>query len=322
MLAGTLPGIPCQSLNALGAIRGIWPRRPDGIRACGNPGFSFLRSSGAGELGVRGMERKSTGNIIIVRRKKVVAGGHHGGAWKVAYADFVTAMMAFFLLMWLLSVTDEQTRLGLADYFSPTIPIHSTRGGGDGPFDGASMFSQDVLARDETGQKGDPKQLEVPGAPDQSLYEIQEELLGGSGDAVLADPLLKHIATRVTDEGLIIEVFDIEGSPLFDGATAEPNPIVERLLQMIGRVLSRTANPVAVTGHLATGDVGREGPDPWRLSSDRAQFARSVLDAAGVADARVARVTGKSDRSPVVEDDPRDSRNRRVEITLLRSFEQ
>ena len=91
------------------------------------------------------MDRKSTGNVVIIRRKTVVAAGHHGGAWKVAYADFVTAMMAFFLLMWLLSVTDEQTRLGLADYFSPTIPIHQTRGGGDGPFDGESMFSQDVL---------------------------------------------------------------------------------------------------------------------------------------------------------------------------------
>ena len=93
-----------------------------------------------------------------------MAGGHHGGAWKVAYADFVTAMMAFFLLMWLLSTTDEQTRLGLADYFSPTVPIHETRGGGDGPFEGDSMFSQDVLARDETGQKGDPEKLEQAGA--------------------------------------------------------------------------------------------------------------------------------------------------------------
>ena len=77
------------------------------------------------------MDRK--GNVIVIRRKTVIAGGHHGGAWKVAYADFVTAMMAFFLLMWLLSTTDEQTRLGLADYFSPTIPIHDSRGGGDGP---------------------------------------------------------------------------------------------------------------------------------------------------------------------------------------------
>ncbi|HET9068902.1 MAG TPA: flagellar motor protein MotB, partial [Amaricoccus sp.] len=81
------------------------------------------------------MESKS-GNVIIVKRKTVVEGGHHGGAWKVAYADFVTAMMAFFLLMWLLSTTDQETRLGLADYFSPTIPIHESRSGGDGPFDG------------------------------------------------------------------------------------------------------------------------------------------------------------------------------------------
>ncbi len=264
------------------------------------------------------MERKS-GNIVIVRRKTVVAGGHHGGAWKVAYADFVTAMMAFFLLMWLLSVTDEQTRLGLADYFSPTIPIHETRGGGDGPFDGDSMFSKDVLAHDETGQQGDPKQKDVPGTPDESLFKVEQELLGGSGDAMEADPLLEHIRTRVTDEGLIIEVFDIAGSPLFDGPTAEPNPIFEELVQMIGRVLSRTVNPVAVTGHLATGDVGRGGPDPWRLSSDRAQLARDLLGAAGVADARIARVTGKSDHSPEAED-PRNSRNRRVEITLLRHF--
>ncbi|MFO1140999.1 MAG: flagellar motor protein MotB [Amaricoccus sp.] len=266
------------------------------------------------------MDRKG-GNIVIVKRKIVVAGGHHGGAWKVAYADFVTAMMAFFLLMWLLSVTDQQTRLGLADYFSPTIPLSESRSGGDGPFDGDSMFSQDVLSQDETGQKGDPNKTDVPGTPDESLYKVEQELLGGSGDAIQADPLLEHIRTRVTDEGLIIEVFDIPGSPLFDGATAEANPIFDQLVRMIGRVLSHTVNPVAVTGHLAAGDVGRAGPDPWQLSSDRAQLARTLLSAAGVADARVARVTGKADRSPVT-DDRHDPRNRRIEITLLRKFEE
>jgi chemotaxis protein MotB len=265
------------------------------------------------------MDRKSSPNVIVVKRKTVVAGGHHGGAWKVAYADFVTAMMAFFLLMWLLSTTDEQTRLGLADYFSPTIPIHETRGGGDGPFDGQSMFSQDVLARDETGQKGDPEEREVPGANDQSLYDVQKQLLGGSGDAMEADPLLQHIRTRVTDEGLIIEVFDIENSPLFAGATSEANPIFDELVQMIGRVLARTANPVAVSGHLAAGDAG-DSSDPWTLSTDRAHLTRALLATAGVADARVDRVTGNADRSPVT-DDPHDSRNRRVEITLLRGFD-
>ena len=214
------------------------------------------------------MDRKQ-GNVIVIRRRTVVAGGHHGGAWKVAYADFVTAMMAFFLLMWLLSTTDEQTRLGLADYFSPTIPIHESRGGGDGPFDGDSMFSQDVLARDETGQTGDPERRAEAGAAaasdganDASLYDVEKALLGGSGDAMEADPLLAHIRTRITDEGLIIEVFDIEGSPLFDGAGATPNPIFGRLVAMIGRVLARTANPVAISGHLAAGD-----PDAWTVST-------------------------------------------------------
>ncbi len=267
------------------------------------------------------MERKGTGNIIVIRRKTVVGGGHHGGAWKVAYADFVTAMMAFFLLMWLLSVTDESTRLGLADYFSPTIPIHSTRGGGDGPFDGMSMFSQDVLTKDETGQQGDPSRMDVLGHQlDQTLYDIAEELTGGSGDAVEADPDLRHIATRVTDEGLIIEVFDIEGSPLFDGPTVEPNAILERLLGMIGRVLARTTNPVAVTGHLAAGDLAGAEGDPWRISGGRAQLARELLVAAGIDEGRLARVTGKADRSPVTAR-PADGRNRRIEITLLRRFE-
>lgn len=259
------------------------------------------------------------GNVIIVKRKNVIAGGHHGGAWKVAYADFVTAMMAFFLLMWLLSTADEKTKLGLADYFSPTIPISSSRSGGDAPFEGDSVLSQDVLKRDETGQKGDPSRAELASAKDDSLYDVEQALLGGSGDAMKADPLLEHIRTRVTDEGLIIEVFDTAGSPLFMADSTTPNPIFRQLVGMIGRVLSRTENPVAITGNLAAGDTGRGGPDPWRLSSDRAQLARSVLVDAGVTDARLARVTGKADRSPVT-DNPRDSRNRRVEITLLRNF--
>jgi chemotaxis protein MotB len=266
------------------------------------------------------MDRKS-GNVIVIKRKTVVAGGHHGGAWKVAYADFVTAMMAFFLLMWLLSVTDEQTRLGLADYFSPTVPIHNSRGGGDGPFDGDSMFMQDVLSKDETGTTGDPDRRYEPAEQtlDQSLYEIERALLGGSGDAMEADPLLEHIRTRVTDEGLIIEIFDIEDSPLFAGPTVTPQPIFERLVAMIGRVIARTANPVAVSGHLAAGDVDAGSASAWTVSTGRAELTRARLAAAGVPDARINRVVGRADRDPV-SGQVADPRNRRVEITLLRRF--
>lgn len=264
------------------------------------------------------MDRRNSKATIVIKRPKVVEGGHHGGAWKVAYADFVTAMMAFFLLMWLLSTTDEETKLGLADYFSPTIPIHSTRGGGDGPFSGASMFVQDVLAREETGRKGDPEATSPEDHEvDASLWDLENRLRGATGDAVAADPLLKHIRTRLTDEGLIIEVFDIPGSPLFLGETALPNPVLERLLAMIGRVLAGTRNQVAVTGHLAPGDGAT---DPWTLSGDRAQRARALLTTAGVADARLARVTGKADRSPAPGAEG-EGRNRRIEITLLRSFD-
>jgi chemotaxis protein MotB len=250
---------------------------------------------------------------IIVKRVKRVEGGHHGGAWKVAYADFVTAMMAFFLLMWLLSSTTEDQRKGIADYFSPNFALPATTTGGDGPFGGRSMFSDDTLAHDATTP---PKGQAEESSTDQAFWELEDELLGGSGDAAEADPLLRHIRTRVTDEGLIIEIFDIEGSPLFDQDTDEPLPVLERLVATIGRVIDRAANPVAVTGHL--GAPAAKG-DPWLSSAARAQSVRRSLVAAGVAEARLARVTGKADREPVVEDRA-DPRNRRVEITLLRRF--
>ncbi|CAN5668725.1 flagellar motor protein MotB [soil metagenome] len=263
------------------------------------------------------MKRDESARPIIVRRVKRVEEGHHGGAWKVAYADFVTAMMAFFLLMWLLSTTSEEQRKGLADYFSPEMPIFSAASGGDGPFGGSSLFSDDTLARDEIGRRRE--RLDAAAAAlDVSFGDIEAELRASSGDAVEADPLLRHIRTRVTDEGLIIEVFDIEGSALFATGTAVPRPVMERLLGMIGRVLARTTNPVAVTGHLGAAPAGVDG---FALSADRAQVSRALLVAAGVAEPRLARVTGKSDRSPANAD--RDSpRNRRVEITLLRRFDR
>lgn len=257
--------------------------------------------------------QKTDAPSIVIRRKKIIQGRHHGGAWKVAYADFVTAMMAFFLLMWLLSATTEDQRQGLADYFSPDIPIFASRSGGDGPFGGSSMFSQDVLAHVETGAvPGDPRQT---AAGEGSFAEIEAELLGGSGDAVEANPLLEHIRTRLTDEGLIIEVFDIAESSLFLADSATPNPVLEQLLGMIGRVLAHTANPVAITGH-----VGAWSAEAWTLSADRGQTARLLLVRDGIDEPRFARVTGKADRSPVTGN-PADPRNRRIEITLLRGFD-
>lgn len=254
------------------------------------------------------------GKPVILKRIKRVEGGHHGGAWKVAYADFVTAMMAFFLLMWLLSSTTEEQRQGLADYFNPTIPISASSAGGHGPFNGSSMFSDDSLASDAFGAE----RVELEEAStDEALSDLEDQLLGSSGDAAEANPLLRHLRTRVTDEGLIIEIFDIDGSPLFDPADDRPSAVLERLVGMIGRAVEHTANPVAVTGHLA---APLPDGDPWMRSAARAHVVRLRLVEAGVAEARIARVTGKADRDPAA-DDPADPRNRRIEVTLLRRFE-
>src|SRR5210317_187205 len=161
--------------------------------------------------------------IIIKRKKVIVSGGHHGGAWKVAYADFVTAMMAFFMLMWLLNATTEKQRKGIADYFSPTIPINRVSGGGDGSFGGDSIFSEETLpqnglgatsqhatrkqaASGETGSNSQGGERERD-ASDEALEALAAELMGRGGESTVMENALEHIVTRITDEGLVIELF-------------------------------------------------------------------------------------------------------------------
>jgi chemotaxis protein MotB len=256
--------------------------------------------------------------IVVKRIRRVKKDGHHGGAWKVAYADFVTAMMAFFLLLWLISTTSDEQRRGIADFFAPTVPIPSSHSGGDGPFGGSSMYSDDAFTQDLTQR---PRQAEVDmsedALTDPELWAIEDALMALSGDALQADPLLQHIRTRLTDEGLIIEVFDLEGSPLFEPATARPTMTLQRIVAMIGSVLEGTVNPVAVAGHLG---AQTPGIDPWELSVDRAHAVRERLVDSGLRRGRIARVTGHADRK-LANEDPTDPRNRRVEITLLRRFD-
>ena len=271
--------------------------------------------------------------IIIIKRKKIVkGGGHHGGAWKVAYADFVTAMMAFFLLMWLLNATTENQRKGLADYFNPTVPIVRVSGGGDGTFGGTSIFSQDALTQNGTGATdkrpsesdkadGDTGITSTDavggqvGETDLKFAEVENMFRGESGESSVANSLLKHVNTRVTDEGLIIELFDLEDSPLFLPSSSDANRKMELLLDMVADVIGIITNEVAVSGH--TDLLRADGADPFVLSSDQAQYARQRIVNAGVRPRRISRVTGNADRAPSYVD-AATIRNRRIEITLLR----
>lgn len=259
--------------------------------------------------------------VIIIKRKKVIAGGgHHGGAWKVAYADFVTAMMAFFMLMWLLNATTEQQRKGIADYFTPTIPMVRISGGGDGMFSGEDIFSEGVSAR--AGDGGIDAETEGDGAAKAAevaaLQNIEEVLLGKGGESALAETALRHIVTRVTDEGLVIEVFDLPDAPLFKGDTAEPMPVTQEIAALFARLFVVVENDVALSGHLRTQSVLVLDNPIWDLSTDRAAAMRVMLEDGGLDPARVARITGAGDRNPALNDTTA-LRNNRLEIVLLRS---
>lgn len=265
---------------------------------------------------------------IIVKRKKIIAGGHHGGAWKVAYADFVTAMMAFFLLMWLLGATNEKQRKGIADYFNPTIPVNKVSGGGDGAFGGDSIFSENTLARNGTGtgviatsenaeQSVEDEEAQSIAKEKDALAELEEMLSARAGESMVSDLLMRHIVTRLTDEGLIVEVFDLPDAPLFTGA-AEPTGVLRDVVASVAEVFRLAPNSIAVQGHVASVPVvSRENP-VWNLSSDRADAVRLLLVNASLDAERMQRVTGFADRQPVTGN-PLSVRNNRIEIILLRS---
>ena len=267
----------------------------------------------------------------IIKRKKVVSGdGHHGGAWKVAYADFVTAMMAFFMMMWLLNATTEKQRRGLADYFSPTIPVNRQSAGGDGMFSGDSMFAEDVLARNGTGASALSPVVgsQSSGAVGQAgtgmntqdaanFQSIEEALFGRAGESMVSDDTLRHIVTRVTDEGFVIEIFDIENAVLFAENTTRPTRLLQEISGVIQRVTSLVTNDIAIAGHVRSNPVVRAENPVWSLSAQRADAMRLLLEGDGAAPERLRRVTGHADRSLSVAD-PLAVRNNRLEVILLR----
>ena len=279
-----------------------------------------------------GMAGQGNAAPVIIKRKKVVqGGGHHGGAWKVAYADFVTAMMAFFLLMWLLNATTEKQRKGISDYFNPTIPVNRISGGGDGAFGGDSVFAQETMAHTGTGaidRKTSPSSIDAAGKDagqgnagegkaQSELEDVEKALLARGGESNTMEQLLRHVVTKVTDEGLVIEIFDLPDAPLFKDESAEPTEVTQAVAGLLAEVLSLTTNEIAVNGHLRAYPVTLIDNPVWDLSAERAQAMRSLLEASGILSERVQRISGFADRKPVTAD-PSESRNNRMEVVLLR----
>ena len=279
------------------------------------------------------MAGQSNAAPVIIKRKKIIkGGGHHGGAWKVAYADFVTAMMAFFMLMWLLNATTEKQRKRIADYFNPTIPINRISGGGNGAFGGDSIFSENTLTKSGTGATdqrpaaedkasgatGTAEDAEAAKAEQKALEQVALALAAQGGESMTMERLLRHVTTRVTDEGLVIEIFDVADTALFLPDSAEPTGDTRKIAALLADVLTLTKNQIAVNGHVRSYPITLIDDPVWNLSAARAQTMRLLLQGYDLPAARIQRIAGMADRMPATAD-PMSIRNNRLEVILLRT---
>ncbi|MFK4810285.1 flagellar motor protein MotB [Devosia sp. ZW T5_3] len=275
---------------------------------------------------------------IIIKKVKKVAHAHHGGAWKIAYADFVTAMMAFFLLLWLISMTTPEQKQGLADYFAPPNISASTSGSG-GVMGGTAMDSAgaQMSGSISTEAKADapkPQDNVENGAEDAaSKSQAQADIKASQSQAFhsaaasirqawQAMPDITEIADNLlveeTPEGLNIQIVDQEGRPMFPEGSKFPFELTRKAIAAIAPILQQLPNQISISGHTAAGGVfSNPRYGPWDLSSDRANVVRSILSEFGLADDRIEAVTGRSTSDPFFPNDPYMAANQRVKITVL-----
>ena len=263
---------------------------------------------------------------IIVKKVIVQAnGGHHGGAWKVAYADFVTAMMAFFLLLWLLGSTTEAQRRGLADYFTPTlVKLREQSAGSNGFLGGASLTDPDNYPHRaaQTGKATITVPREASGGKNEGaspMKRMRERL----ERRVAADPRLRKLMRQVrmvdTTEGTRIDLVDDADFSMFSLGTTVLTPDARTLLGAIAATIAPESGLVTIRGHT---DALPWKPgikaNNWSLSAGRAEATRQALMRDGIGERRFRRIEGVADREPLIEKNPQDPRNRRMSILLSR----
>ncbi len=359
------------------------------------------------------------GGITIIRREEIIEGGHHGGAWKVAYADFVTAMMAFFLLMWLLNATTEDQRKGIADFFTPSNSMSRSFSGNGKPFGGRSPFEDGQMASDrgvqslnpgkvrptpeEDDPDADPRPVATPPPKATADVDGQDDSAGGpaakadgvrgaqpgkrsaggiaavpakvqsqvAGQAAFlanagvgapnpqrpgaaideaalraeierreakafeqasqairaalrTDPRLAELADQLaideTPEGLRIQLHDEEKRPMFATGSAVILDRAKLLLQSVVPILNKLPEAISISGHTDAAPFKGSDKTNWELSSERANATRRLMIDTGMAEGRFRSVTGNADRDPLLPADPLAAANRRIAITVLRSF--
>jgi chemotaxis protein MotB len=263
---------------------------------------------------------------IIVKKITMVAAGHHGGAWKVAYADFVTAMMAFFLLLWLLGATTEKQRKGIADYFTPTlVKMKEGSAGANGLLGGSSITDVDSYPN-RAGQTG-TKTLTIPrdatGGPKEGAGRLKrmQTMKQRLEQKLAATQALTRLARQVrmvdTTEGIRIDLVDDADFAMFQLGTTILTPDAMRLLGVIAQTIAPEGSGMTIRGH-TDGLPWRPGiaANNWSLSAGRAEATRQALLRQGIHDNRFFRIEGVADRELLLKDHPEDPRNRRISILL------
>jgi chemotaxis protein MotB len=270
---------------------------------------------------------------IIVKKIKKTAAGHHGGAWKIAYADFVTAMMAFFLLMWLLGSTSKAQKEGISDYFKTPLMVALTGGTAVGASDtliknggGKDFTKKSGQVKAVEGPKGKQKEInaeEAKKALEKAEAEKLEEMKAKIEKAIEDSPALSKFKNQllldITSEGLRIQIVDEQNRAMFASSKAEMQPYAQQILQEIGKMLNGVSNKISLSGHTdaVAYSGGDKGYSNWELSSDRANASRRELIAGGMDETKLLRVVGLSSANLFNKEDPLSPSNRRISIIVM-----
>jgi chemotaxis protein MotB len=267
---------------------------------------------------------------IIIKRIKKVQNGHHGGAWKIAYADFVTAMMAFFLLMWLLGSTTKGDLQGISDYFR--TPLKVALSGGSGSGDSSSVIQgggKDLtrtFGQKKDGDIGDTKTINLQAAKAEvarqetvKLKQLQKRVEAALDANTRMNPFRKQVKLDITSEGLRIQIIDDQNRPMFDSGRADLHAWMIEILRELGGLLNEVDNKISLSGHTdaAPYSSGERGYSNWELSADRANASRRELVGGGIADQKIIRVVGLASSVAFDHSDPLAPSNRRISIVVL-----
>lgn len=276
-----------------------------------------------------------TPNQIIIKKIKKGGHGHHGGAWKLAYADFVTAMMAFFLLMWLLASTDPVYRKGIAEYFKD--PWKASFEGGQNSGESASIIKgggEDIsrsdgdvqmakLAQDDINQETSTSTKDKDKDKDEEKKQMESIKLKIE-EMIQEDPLLspfkEQLKIDITQEGLRVQIIDKEGRPMFNLASARMENYASEIIHKLATVMNEMPNKISISGHTDSRPFPGDGQGytNWELSSDRANAARKEMIRGGLQESKMLRVVGLGSSVPLLDNDPMAATNRRISIILMK----